>query len=877
MDYEYLQHIETSPYVDEGFSPADLKAKGAGLAQRLGNVLPSEQPYQTPKQAQLTSYFNTFINEIKNILQEFSVGPTSPAERLKRMQLSPEEQASVDALVGLYEKLVPSVFPAGWSPQVKGQLGKQIATKPATQGDPKYNLKTIVPEAPSLKEMAKNAIKEAWPGRAWARGKGEAAEIIQKYIDEIKAAYSKFLKNVSKLYPESPKTSDLLSRIVKRNVPQSTDSLSAVEDYISQSSPEDSATEPSQQVAPSGAPAGAPASAAAQTETPPTKVTGEQQAADDFAFLVSKAIEIINRRVKEDEAHSATYFSKPIQQQGKPTSYHLPSRLEEPHPTLDPWKQHYVPGWTAEKPEGFTSPEEFEKFKKTGYYTQDPSTKQWKYVQPEPGEIEPLQEDDPQSDQSKKVGKQKKQTSDEPFEPTGKFVYDFAALWDKHRTEWSIEATKGGGAKIQLPSGKTKIIRVFWTWQNTHQNIITVASRDEDSDKWEKRDILKFYDHQVHPGTGYDFDIKKFVGQEDPNAASLIQKAKNSQVLDNLETQVEIAKPAFYALIRRKGEMEFKAEHKDKFGLQFIQGSLNPPPDPNSGRLLYGRGKHKGETISMGHVLAFANFGDPDGSSKEEWMTALKNLGYFEKVPKADEMYEAIKTKLGETTLEFMKKHTDADPIVVNTLISAIGQALGGKFLEYSPEQLAEMALKKASQENTSFISKSTHKVQNIKAAADAVLAIIELSKGKGKPIGAVTATTIIQKIVDAYGPNLTEEDYIKLALKSGDDSGPTTSSTTSVQPSNTMTTTTNVSKEPEKKEEPNVGSVKFDDKGIVQWTKPDGTLRKFTPKQINNMASPRLMIALKKAGYPFEKFGVKLKEDLNEEFVNPFNLTNLL
>lgn len=869
MDLEYLQHIETSPYVDEGFSPADLKAKGAGLAQRLGNVIPSEQPYQTPKQAQLLSYFNTFIGEIKNILQEFSVGPTSPAERLKRMQLSDQEKASVDALTALYEKLVPSVFPAGWSPQARGTMAKT-----STLHSPNI----------SLQQAMKHAIKEAWPGRAWARGKGEAAGIIQKYIAEIKAAYDKFLKNVAKLYPESPKTPDLLSRIVKRNVPQTTDQMAAVEDYISKAEPQVPSAEPAKQAAPAGAPS---APAASQTDAPPKQATPEQQTADDFAFLVSKAIEIINRRVKEDEAHSATYFTKPIQQQGKPTSYHLPSSLEEPHPTLEPWKQHYVPGWTAEKPEGFTSPEDFEKFKKTGYYTQDPKTKQWKYNQPEPGEIEPLQEAEP-TDQPKK-GKQKKQTSDEPFEPTGKFVYDFAALWDKHRTEWSIEATKGGGAKIQLPSGKTKIIRVFWTWQNTHQNIITVASRDEDSDKWERRDILKFYDHQVHPGTGYDFDIKKFVGQEDPNAASLIQKAKNPQVLDNLEAQVEIAKPAFYALIRRKGEMEFKAEHKDKYGLQFIQGSLNPPPDPNSGKLLYGRGKHKGETISMGHVLAYANFGDPEGTSKEEWMTALKNLGYFEKVPKAEETYEAIRTKAGETTLAFMKVHTDADPIVVNTLISAIGQSLGAKFLDYSPEQLVEMAVKKASSENTSFISKSAYKVQNIKAAADAVLAIIELSKGKGKPIGAVTATAIIQKIVDAYGPNLKAEDYIKLALKSGGEpeqsatsthSDPTPEpSTIHVQP-NTSTTTTPtgpVSKEPEKKAEPNVGSVKFDDKGVVHWTKPDGTLRKFTPKQINNMASPRLMIALKNAGYPFEKFGVKLKEDLNEEFVNPFNLANLL
>jgi len=161
--------------------------------------------------------------------------------------------------------------------------------------------------------------------------------------------------------------------------------------------------------------------------------------------------------------------------------------------------------------------------------------------------------------------------------------------------------------------------------------------------------------------------------------------------------------------------------------------------------------------------------------------------------------------------------------------------------------------------------------------ALNAIESLVELGYKK------TDAEKAIQKVVDVSGNNLSEEEYIELALAkpkpapkpTGIPPVATPVSTPVSKPASEPPKTPEPDKD--KKEEPNVGSTKFDDKGNVEWTKPDGTIRKLSAKQINNMTSPRLKAALKKAGYPFEKFGVTNLKETVGGFINPFNATNLL
>jgi len=72
------------------------------------------------------------------------------------------------------------------------------------------------------------------------------------------------------------------------------------------------------------------------------------------------------------------------------------------------------------------------------------------------------------------------------------------------------------------------------------------------------------------------------------------------------------------------------------------------------------------------------------------------------------------------------------------------------------------------------------------------------------------------------------------------------------------------------------LGSASWNEGGLVTWTKPDGKIGKYTVNQLKNMSIPRLELLLKHQGY-YEKFPGADKNKLNEDFINPFQLINII
>jgi hypothetical protein len=158
----------------------------------------------------------------------------------------------------------------------------------------------------------------------------------------------------------------------------------------------------------------------------------------------------------------------------------------------------------------------------------------------------------------------------------------------------------------------------------------------------------------------------------------------------------------------------------------------------------------------------------------------------------------------------------------------------------------------------TTPVKKSTSKVKakypflDIPAARDAFLILTKLmSVGKGKKPSTRELLKTMQAVVDKEGNGLSKEQYYAKAKADPP--------------------------EPPEPPEEDYGKVRINmDNGSVNWTKP-GTdiVRHFTANQLKNTASRKLWAALKKKGYPFEKFGVKT--DVEEEIINSFQLSNFL
>lgn len=873
MDREYLKHIDSSPYVDEGFFDT-AKATAAGIGQRAKNYLPSEDPYKTPLNAKLQSYYNTLINELKQILKEFSLGPKSPAERLKKSQLSPEQKELIDSLTNLYQALVPSVFPAGTRPEIRG-AGVQ---------------RTVNPPNVSFAKSMQYLAKEAWIGRAGARSGGEADSIINKYVNDVKAAYSKFIKNVGKYFPGvlSSKVSDSFKKTLGNS--QITKTLDKIETVAKSNAPEEETPTP---------PA-APVTAAPAAATPTSRKASsvdEKKNANDFATLIAATLNIISQRVIEDK-DSRPYYSKPLAD----GNFYLPKTVDEPYPLRH--SSEWNPPHPPHEPENLatlpdTDPSKIKYLQDKGEYERKLAAYRYVPIRNEKGEIvsytyklvtpstlqsvpspvphvpqspEPVVEADDSSDIDADNEDVPDSTEDE--DPTGEFLYDFASLFRKHRgsrDSYSIEVTRTP-VKVVFGDGREMVIRVFWNWSNQVNTILVQTLKDGKS--WETSELLKFYDDEVNPQGPYyesNFNIAHFLEQVEPNAKALFLKADKEKWAE-VENAVKVFKPAAYAVIRRKGVMEFKSHKRLRFYIDTAwENSKEGDPHWGSVKLLRGKfGKYpRNSEIPFEEIHKYF-YTKKNEQTQETFENALTQAGYWDD-------YIGIKEKFKE-------------PAPITTGDDEDREEPEAPSDETTPEEPIS-ATPSAEDEPIAPTTPSGTKpdpatgpvdIKSIPAAIDAIAAL------KTMKISLKQATKLVNQAVEALGPDKKVEDYTYHALKASkavppvEPKAPEASKAPEApaEPKQSEPVKTPEPIAPSKaKEFSKILNMTFDDNtGIVQYFKNENPIIR-TPKQLNAIFNQKkghnLLPLLKAINYPFEKFGVNI--DVKESFINPFQWNNFI
>jgi len=916
MDREYLKHIDSSPYVDEGFFDT-AKAAAAGVGQRAKNYFPSEDPYETPLNAKLQSYYNTLINELKDILKEFSLGPKSPAERLKRSHLSPEQEELINSLTGLYQTLVPSVFPAGTRPEVRGATVQR----------------TINPPNVSFTKSVQHLAREAWFGRAGARSGGEVDSIINKYVNDVKAAYSRFIKNIGKYFPgvltskvsdsfkttlgnpKISKTLDKIESVAKTDVPAETPESGTPPPLPTSTPPDPSAKKPS---------IGKPSA------------EQEKKNANDLATLIAATLNIISARVIEDK-NSRPYYSKPLAD----GNFYLPKTVDEPYPLQhsaewNPPQPPHEPESLASLPDDHPIKKNYsdakaEYEKKLAAYRYVPIRNEkgeivsytYKLVTPDtikdipspiphpPTSPEPSiqMEDTPNTtkkiktpDTGEEDGESAEDTGSD-LEITGEFLYDFASLYRKYHGNYSIEVTKTP-VKVVFSDGRETVIRVFWNWKD-HLNTILIQTL-QDGKSWKTSELLKFYDDEVNPQSSYhetNFNIDQFLEHVNPNAKALYTKVDTEK--DNeVKNALKIFRPAAYAVIRRKGVMEFKSYKSLRFHVP-TEWEGQKKGDPHWGDLKLLRGKFGNFTKK--DIIPFKSIYDYYYTKKNEatqtkFEDALNEADYWNS-------YIGIKDEFKEpapiTTIDDDERSIDASriPAALDAIKSLV--ALGHKEQEATkwiqqivdkvgPDKTTEEYFKLAKKTPTlaptvpkpstptppvaskslpPTTTSSDPKVRpvgldKIPAAVDA---IAELKKMK---VSLNKAWDLVGKAVETLGPDKTKNEYVQFASEEYKTLPPAETAPESPKAEQPPASS------PEQTDSKSHMGLTFDsDTGIIKYHNPKkNTDLVISPKKLKTFitqpTSKTLLNKLKLMNYPFEKFGINI---ISEGMINPFQLINFI
>lgn len=766
MDREYLKHIDSSPYVDEGFFDT-AKATAAGLGQRAKNYLPSEDPYETLLNAKLQNYYKTLVNELKGILEEFSLGPKSPAERLKRSKLSQEQKELVDSLTSLYQVLVPSVFPAGTRPEIRGAAAHR----------------TVNPPNVSFTKSTQHLAKEAWLGRAGARSGGEGDSIIGKYVNDVKAIYSRFINNVKKHFPGvlASKVSDSFKTTLGN--PQITKTLGQIEKVAKTEVP--SETPAPSTPAPPTKPSPESSGTTRTSSFGKSTTDEEKKNANDLATLIAATLNIISARVIEDK-NSRPYYSKPLAD----GNFYLPKTVDEPyplqhssewnppHPPHEPENLASLPDTDPKKIAYLKDKEEYEK-KLAAYryvpikndkgeivsYTYKLARPQTTQAVPSPKPYAPqtpeptLQTEATDTDTSSGSDKEEEEEdANDEVEMTGEFLYDFASLYRKHngvRDSYSIEVTKSP-VKVVFSDGRESVIRVFWNWHG-HLNTILIQVL-KDGKSWETSELLKFYDDEVNPQSPYyssSFNIPHFLEQVNPNAKSLYAKADSSKI-DEIESAEKVFKPAAYAVIRRKGPMEFKSFKSLRFHVP-PEWENRKKGDQHWGdvKLLRGKfGKFPRQSTIPFKAIHDYYYTKKNEGTQSKFEAALDEADYWNSyVGIKDEFKEPAPITTGDEedderrapevpSGDDPRSSTSSEPPT-----DPIEPAPAGP--PSSPEPSA-----------TQPAPSGEVDVKSIPAAVDAIAAL------KTMKIPLKVATGLVKKAIETLGPDKKAEDYTYFAFK---------------------------------------------------------------------------------------------------------------
>lgn len=662
MDKEYLRNIAASPYIEKGSLNRQI-----AMVNKINTIIEAKQSPEKQKKAKLENTVRTrttqFIQNLINVLRPFSEGTESISTKLKNMtpEMSMAENKMAGNITLLYRDLKGIVTdPRSYHDLQRAQI-KQV-TSPTNKSVEKglahhdYPLATGY-KTGALKEVATHGDIEA------AMNTKNPNEIVKAYAWKIKLMYNRFMTTMSGLFPTEP-TEFNINRILPILL-LSHQKQALIKIHNISKSPLVSAKD--------AVPATASPEAvkAASTTGVPTKdASVNKSQADDFVGLIVDVLKIINRHVQfvggnvdRPSDHSKHYFSMKTAD----GNYYLPTTMEEPLVTVpadreldpvEPDPTNYKDG--DGNPQYIKDKERYDAIIRRGYYKTAGdvgSATGYEYQHPTPVNLAEEASETPASDES---GDEKGTGADagdvhrrrdlaskiQPFEKTDDFVYDFASLYHKHPGHYTIEVTPEGGYTVKLRSGPEKIIRVFWNWDRRENNIV-LKIRDAEKSNWSSGIVLKFWDDQVNPRSPSYVSkamVPYFIDQASKRAIRIYKSASN---YEGIEEQEKILKPALYAVIRRKGEMEFKVKTHDKLGLYIAKGAYTKDKDNvDYGKVIVGKtykGTQKNTELTWRDLIAKYHSGSPD--EKAAWREAIENLDYFTNFPDLSDKFNDVESK----------------------------------------------------------------------------------------------------------------------------------------------------------------------------------------------------------------------------------------
>jgi len=871
MDQDYLKHLAGSSQVDEGFG-SQLAARAASTGQRFSAMTGgSIQDLDTTK---IKSLYFSFIKKIKSVLQDFSEGNNSVATRLlQRKDISPQQRELINKIKQMLIEIDQEVRVA------QGAELRPYDPSNDTQSPPDAN--------PYIKRNKIAELVEGFFTRDFALNKAlqtnNPSVIINAYVQKLTQLLSSFSTDVSKI---TKVPVDFIQKTLGKINPAYAKRYFDVRQIIDMSRPpalpasaqttpaatEPTATTPTPPAAATTA-AGTPpplptttigqnipTNAISQLPIPPSdssgeisnefdkygwSVTGEnlKNAAklggkgNDFAIIVGHVIDIVVKNITTDSFRSDPYF-KDSNDKKKFSKLATSYDQDAPHAKAPP------SGVKAMVPP-FDAP---------------------------PATIEEVNDGEDDGDDT---GKPRKSTSKIKYKDKieGEFLYNFRSEFKKSRKS-SIMLDNFGKDEVLLSNNIRKTLKVILSWNSGENNIIIKhkdSSNKAESAPWHESVLFKFWDADANyqsPAFKGASSINTYIYNADPYGENLLKKA-DPAVLEDLNKKQNVFNRALYAISHRKA-MEYSG---------IPDSPLDLTMNDDGTIIVHGNPGYKQSQVNpygKDTIAAILNSDKPE--IRDPWIESLTSIGYFDKFPEMKPVLSKNSDEAAELLVaEFDIDKIEADKIVRKAVTKIKGsEKMTGPVLaavikkSHLPPGLVNVAPPTSVNPPvappspttpvapTTPVKKSTSKVKakypflDIPAARDAFLILTKLmSVGKGKKPSTRELLKTMQAVVDKEGNGLSKEQYYAKAKADPP--------------------------EPPEPSEEDYGKVRINmDNGSVNWTKP-GTdiVRHFTANQLKNTASRKLWAALKKKGYPFEKFGVKT--DVEEEIINSFQLSNFL
>jgi hypothetical protein len=652
MDYEYLQNVMGSPYVQEG-AFSRLKAKGAQAMGALGAM--AGHQIQNPTETKLRSLWDGFIASLKGNMRDWS-DQVSPMFD-QRVPLTTEKQQQVKEALDELSRLLSSVGPkkigtfpmGGHNPQVRNQRDN-----PDTYvGGSAYNRSTTTPT--KLTEMVEEGFWDVAKRDMKlnkALGSNDPSTILDSYKNHILSMFQNFMKDAVKMTKmTAQQVYSVLSKMQPaqsgwqaagnmQKVVTQLQKLQSIGDTKGQGAPPiinphapDVSPEAPQQPPETENPPETPP----PPQTPPEQTLQSSQQStggqgvgsggsyeiqpQEYPYIILHAIRIIIATVKEDTVHQGTYFSEPL-----PTDLGGSSLTEEDDVA-----------------------------------------------------------DDEESPTPATVKKKKIAPKDAPEVP-GAFIYNLHSKHNKFPGQpFSMVVTPQAGYDPNVPELPGVQIEVIWQTDDTVNRIYVIANKGEK--KSNPLMIMEFGDDDVNsiagattPGHSNLFSVEKLVQKSDPNAPNKLEGAPK-KILSAIQKESDTLLRALMATTARKAK-----EFKPSKGLDLFPLSYD-----KYGHVTFTDSEGKSQTINKQDVVKKLN-----SDEKKRWTDSLKYFGYFKYFPNMEpqnttpQAYTNAVMALGKLGY----KESQAQPLVTAAWMEMMKKKPESEITE---EELIKLALKDAS------------------------------------------------------------------------------------------------------------------------------------------------------------------------------------